>query len=119
MGSVLCALTPALSPELLKFVQQGSRGTEEKGVLLGDGVVERRVIAMAVQPATENGTLLPGVVAKRVFPHGGHGTVVTATQNSRPCRAEVSVPGRDLPSMGLSVAAEQVSVQPGLRSWLV
>ena len=119
MGSVLCALTPALSPELLKFVQQGSRGTEEKGVLLGNGVVERRVIAMAVQPATENGTLLPGVVAKRVFPHGGHRTVVTAAQNSRPCRAEVSVPGRDLPTTGLSVATEQVSVQPGLRSWLV
>lgn len=39
MGPVLCALTPALSPEFLKFFQQGPRGTEEKGILLGDRVI--------------------------------------------------------------------------------
>lgn len=39
MSSVLCALTLAFSPELLKFFQQGPGGTEEKSVLLGDGVV--------------------------------------------------------------------------------
>ena len=47
MGSVLGALPPALSPELLKLVQQGTHGAEEQGILLGDGVVQRRVIAMA------------------------------------------------------------------------
>ena len=64
VGSVLGALPPALSPEVLKLVQQGTRGTEEKGVLLGDGVIQRRVIAMAVKPAREEGTLSPGTVAK-------------------------------------------------------
>ena len=29
VGSVLGALPPALSPEVLKLVQQGTRGTEE------------------------------------------------------------------------------------------
>lgn len=64
MRSVLCALALALSPELLKFFQQGPRGTEEKGVLLGDGVVKRRVIAMTVQPVTENRTRSAGELTK-------------------------------------------------------
>ena len=47
VGSVLGTLPPAFSPEVLKLVQQGTGGAEEQGVLLGDGVVQRRVIAMA------------------------------------------------------------------------
>lgn len=39
MSSVLGALTLALSPELLKLLQQGSRGAEEEGILLGDGII--------------------------------------------------------------------------------
>lgn len=50
VSSVLGTLAFALPPELLQSLQQGPRGTEEEGVLLGDGVVEGRVIAMAAQP---------------------------------------------------------------------
>lgn len=39
MGPVLRALALALSPELLKLFQQGPRGAEEKGILLGNGVI--------------------------------------------------------------------------------
>lgn len=46
VGSVLRALTLALPPELLQLFQQGSRGAEEEGVLLGDGVVQRWVVAV-------------------------------------------------------------------------
>lgn len=53
VGSVPGALTLALSPELLQSFQQGARGAEEKGILLGDGVIQRRVIAMTAQPARE------------------------------------------------------------------
>lgn len=55
VSPVLRALPPALSPELLELLQQGPRGAEEKGVLLGDGVIQRRVIAVTAQPATESG----------------------------------------------------------------
>lgn len=55
MSSVLGALSPALPPELLELLQQGPRGAEEKSVLLGDGVIQRRVIAVTAQPATESG----------------------------------------------------------------
>lgn len=46
VGPVLRALALALPPELLKLLQQGPRGTKEQGVLLGDGIVQRRVIAV-------------------------------------------------------------------------
>lgn len=57
MCSVLCTLASALSPELLEFFQQGPRGTEEESILLWDGVIQRRVTAVAMQPATENNVI--------------------------------------------------------------
>lgn len=81
MGSVLRTLTLALSPELLKFVQQGPSGTEEQGILLGDGVVERRVIAVASQPVTEEGTFSPAVMARSLSPGR---IAVTVTLNNGP-----------------------------------
>lgn len=54
MSSVLCTLASALSPELLEFFQQGPRGAEEESILLRDGVIQRRVTAVTMQPATEN-----------------------------------------------------------------
>lgn len=69
--SVLRALTLALSPELLQSLQQGPRGAEEKGVLLGDGVVQRGVIAVTMQPATESRPRSPGVLTKGFLPLGG------------------------------------------------
>lgn len=57
VGPVLGALPLALPPELLQPLEQGPRGAEEEGILLGDGVVQGRVLAVAVQPATENGHL--------------------------------------------------------------
>lgn len=62
MCSILCTLASALSPELLEFFQQGPSGTEEEGILLGDGVIQRRVIAVAMQPATENTVISIGAV---------------------------------------------------------
>lgn len=69
--SVLRALTLAFSPELLQFLQQGPRGAEEEGILLGDGVVQRRVIAVTMQPATQSRPRSPGVLTKRFLPLGG------------------------------------------------
>lgn len=40
VGAVPGALTLALSPELLQSFQQGARGAEEKGILLGDGIIQ-------------------------------------------------------------------------------
>lgn len=68
VSSVLGTLTLALPPELLKSLQQGPRGTEEEGVLLGDGVVQGRVIAVTAQPAAENRPPLPGLVTEDASP---------------------------------------------------
>lgn len=62
MSSVLRTLALALPPELLEFFQQGPCGAEEEGVLLGDGVIQRRVTAVAMQPATENAIISTGAV---------------------------------------------------------
>lgn len=63
MSPVLRTLTLALPPELLEVFQQGPRGAEEESVLLGDGVIQRRVIAVAMQPATENTVMSTGAVS--------------------------------------------------------
>lgn len=62
VSSVLCTLASALPPELLEFFQQGSRGAEEESILLGDGVIQGRVPAVTMQPATENTLISTGVV---------------------------------------------------------
>lgn len=63
MSPVLRTLTLALPPELLEVFQQGPGGAEEESVLLGDGVIQRRVIAVAMQPATENTVMSIGAVS--------------------------------------------------------
>lgn len=63
MSPVLRTLTFALPPELLEVFQQGPGGAEEESVLLGDGVIQRRVIAVAMQPATENTVMSIGAVS--------------------------------------------------------
>lgn len=63
MSPVLRTLTLALPPELLEVFQQGPGGAEEESVLLGDGVIQRRVIAVVMQPATENTVMSIGAVS--------------------------------------------------------
>lgn len=62
VSSVLRTLALALPPELLEFFQQGPRGAEEERILLGDGVIQRRVTTVAMQPATENTVVSTGAV---------------------------------------------------------
>lgn len=63
MSPVLRTLTLTLPPELLEVFQQGPGGAEEESILLGDGVIQRRVIAVAMQPATENTVMSIGAVS--------------------------------------------------------
>lgn len=50
VGSVFPALALALLPKLLQVVMQMAGGTQVKSILLRDWVIQRRIIAVGVQP---------------------------------------------------------------------
>lgn len=50
MGSVLPALPLALLPKLLQAVKQVASGAQIKSIFLGDGVIQRGIVAVRVQP---------------------------------------------------------------------
>lgn len=113
VGSVPGALTLALSPELLQSFQQGARGAEEKGILLGDGVIQRRVIAMTAQPARQQ-TAFTGRHNVRTLSQRGEGSHAEA-----PPRCDQRCPRRTNPppapsvrlsAPGACVATEQLRV---------
>lgn len=50
MGSVLPALPLALLPKLLQAVKQVASGAQIKSIFLGDGVIQRGIVTVRVQP---------------------------------------------------------------------
>lgn len=124
MGSVLCALTLALSPEPLQSFQQGPRGAEEEGVLLGDGVIQRRVITMTTQPVREQADFTRATMAGHFPRVGGSNPApeVTRCTNSPPApRSEAGVaaawrrapPPQALPHMSLIPGPKTKTVREG------
>lgn len=94
MSFVLCALASALSPELLEFFQQGPRGAEEESILLRDGVIQRRVTAVAMQPATENTVVSIGAVSIEDMQQRQHQPKVEGMLISHKHIGTVAIPAR-------------------------
>lgn len=101
MCSVLCTLPSALSPELLEFFQQGARGAEEESILLRDRVIQRRVIAVTMQPATENPVISIGCVPIEDMQQRQHQPTVRAIVISHKNISAVAIPSRWHPVVGL------------------
>lgn len=113
VGSVPRALAPALPPELLELFQQGPRGAEEQGVLLRNGVVQGRVIAVTAQPARER-PLSPASRPKSLSPGRTEHQAPEATYTRAPATSGGTGPNVSFPwpQRGQSSLRAQAQLRP-------